>query len=178
MFSDILTPLPALGLDFDVVKGVGPVIPTPVRSLAAVQQLHALDLAAVPFVRPVLQALRSEVGSSATVVGFVGTPWTLAAYAVEGGATKDCATVKRLMHHSPEVLHALLAVLADGVGEYAVHQADSGAQVLQLFDSWAHHLSPQQFQEFSLPYAQARRGGGGAGGRAGPGRARARGRRR
>jgi hypothetical protein len=88
------------------------------------------------------------------VLGFVGTPWTLAAYAVEGGADKSCTRTKALMTHQPAVLHALLAHLADALGAYAAHQVDCGAQVVQLFDSWAHHLSPAQFREFSLPYAE------------------------
>ena len=88
------------------------------------------------------------------MLGFIGTPWTLAAYAVEGGAEKSCTRTKALMHHAPHVLHALLAHLAESLGAYAIHQIDAGAQVVQLFDSWAHHLSPDQFREFSLPYAE------------------------
>lgn len=94
------------------------------------------------------------MGAHSTVVGFVGTPWTLAAYAVEGGAEKSCTRTKAMMVQQPAVLHALLAHLAEALGAYAVHQVDAGAQVLQLFDSWAHHLSPDQFREFSLPYAE------------------------
>jgi len=88
------------------------------------------------------------------VLGFVGTPWTLAAYAIEGGGSKECALAKRMMFSQPATLHALLAHLAEAIGAYAIHQIDSGAQVVQLFDSWAHHLSPAQFSAFSLPYAE------------------------
>jgi len=108
----------------------------------------------LPFVRPVLEALRREVGGASTVLGFIGTPWTLAAYSVEGGAEKHCTQTKALMFSQPAVLHALLAHLAEALGAYACHQIDSGAQVVQLFDSWAHHLSPSQFAEFSMPYAE------------------------
>ena len=94
------------------------------------------------------------MGAASTVLGFVGTPWTLAAYAVEGGADKSCTRTKVMMTQQPAVLHALLAHLADALGAYAAHQVDAGAQVVQLFDSWAHHLSPAQFREFSLPYAE------------------------
>lgn len=97
---------------------------------------------------------RAEVGAQSTVLGFVGTPWTLAAYSIEGGAEKNCTQTKALMTHEPAVLHALLAHLADALGVYAAHQVDAGAQVIQLFDSWAHHLSPAQFREYSLPYAE------------------------
>ena len=97
MFSDILTP--ALGVEFDVVKGRGPVISSPLRSLEQVAALRTLDdpASSLPFVAPVLQALRSEVGNASTVLGFVGTPWTLAAYAVEGKADKHCMETKKMM---------------------------------------------------------------------------------
>ncbi|KAK9839685.1 hypothetical protein WJX81_006323 [Elliptochloris bilobata] len=156
MFSDILTPLPALGIEFDVVRGKGPVIAAPVRSMEHVRSLRSLDdpASALPFIAPILRTLRSEVGGGAAVLGFVGTPWTLAAYAMEGSADRHCLQTKRIMTAAPAVLHALLAHLADALAVYVCHQIDSGAQVVQLFDSWAHHLSPDQFAEFSLPYAE------------------------
>jgi uroporphyrinogen-III decarboxylase len=83
----------------------------------------------------------------------VGTPWTLAAYAMEGKADRDCKATKTIMLHNPKLLHGFLAHLTDALITYVCYQIESGAQVVQLFDSWAHHLSPSQFQEFSLPYA-------------------------
>ena len=156
MFSDILTPLPALGVEFDVVKGKGPVIQSPLRSREQAAALRALDdpAASLPFVAPVLQALRSEVGGESTVLGFVGTPWTLAAYAVEGKADKHCMETKKMMRRDPQLLHSILARLSDAMAVYVVHQLDAGAQVVQLFDSWAHHLSPEQYAEFSMPYSE------------------------
>jgi uroporphyrinogen decarboxylase len=94
------------------------------------------------------------VGSAATVLGFVGSPWTLAAYCVEGGSSKECGVVKLMMAHEPALLHALLAHLAEALGAYAAHQLGAGAQVVQVFDSWAHHLSPAQWRTWSLPYAE------------------------
>ena len=156
MFSDILTPLPALGVEFDVVKGKGPVIEAPLRSKEAVAALKPLSDpdASLPFIRPVLSTLRAEVGSASTVLGFVGTPWTLAAYAVEGKADKHCMATKTMMRRDPALLHAILAHLTDAMATYVIHQIDCGAQVVQLFDSWAHHLSPDQYSEFSLPYSE------------------------
>ena len=156
MFSDILTPLPALGVEFDVVKGKGPVISSPLRSREQVASMRPLDdpSSSLPFVAPVLQALRSEVGSASAVLGFVGTPWTLAAYAVEGKADKHCMETKKMMRRDPSLLHAILEKLADAMSAYVIHQIDSGAQVVQLFDSWAHHLSPEQYAEFSMPYSE------------------------
>ena len=164
-FSDILTPLPALGIEFDVVKGKGPLIPDPVRTMDAVRRLRTLDDpdGSLPFVRTILSGLRAEVAGGdpgagiehPAVLGFVGTPWTLAAYAVEGKADKHCMATKRLMRGDPATLHALLARLADAIATYAIHQIDSGAQAVQLFDSWAHHLAPDQYAEFSGPYSEA-----------------------
>lgn len=156
MFSDILTPLPALGVEFDVIKGKGPLIADPIRGMDQVAALRPMDDPAgrLPFVGETLRALRSEIGNEATLLGFIGTPWTLAAYAVEGKADRNCRKTKSMMFNTPRVLHALLAHLADALGDYACYQIEAGAQVVQLFDSWAHHLSPEQFAEFSLPYAE------------------------
>jgi uroporphyrinogen decarboxylase len=95
-FSDILTPLPALGIEFDVIKGKGPQIATPIRSLEQVKQLKPLDdpSSSLPFVHEILSSLRKEVDGQSTLLGFVGTPWTLAAYAMEGKADRDCKQTK------------------------------------------------------------------------------------
>lgn len=156
MFSDILTPLPALGIDFDVVKGTGPVIANPIRNADDLKVLRPLDdpTSSLPFVAETLKALRQEVGNQSTVLGFIGTPWTLAAYAIEGKADRHCIKTKTMMMNSPDTLHAVLKHLAEALADYVCYQIESGAQVVQLFDSWAHHLSPEQFEEFSMPYAE------------------------
>ena len=153
MFSDILTPLPALGVEFDVVRGKGPVV-EPVRSMEEVKKLKTLDDpdSSLPFIRPILSTLRKEIEGQSTMLGFIGAPWTLAAYAIEGKSDRHLVVTKQMMTKNPEILHAFLAHLAEAVGVYVCHQIDCGAQVVQLFDSWAHHLSPQQFAEFSHPY--------------------------
>jgi len=160
MFSDILTPLPALGIEFDVVPGKGPRIASPLRDAAAVAAVAATPLDAptkLPFVGATLRALRRELEAEPTaVMGFVGAPFTLAAYAVEGGADKHLKVTKRMMA-TPDgqaVLRPLLDALATAIGEYAVHQIDAGAHAVQLFDSWAHHLSPSQYRLWALPYAR------------------------
>ncbi|DBB07794.1 hypothetical protein WJX82_007410 [Trebouxia sp. C0006] len=156
MFSDILTPLPALGIEFDVVRGSGPIIEVPIRSMEQVKALTPLEdpEAKLPFVQQTLAGIRSEVGNKATVLGFVGTPWTLAAYSIEGKADKHCTKTKTMMMKNPAVLHALLSHLACNIADYVCYQIEAGAQVVQLFDSWAHHLNPSQFATFSLPYAE------------------------
>jgi len=156
MFSDILTPLPAMGVEFDVVRGKGPRIDQPLRT--ADDLLRLREMADVgercTFLAPILGALREHVKDEAAVLGFIGSPWTLAAYAIEGKADRHCQVTKTMMMRDPELLHQILEHITDAIAVYACHQIQCGAQVVQVFDSWAHHLSPAQFSEFSMPYAQ------------------------
>ena len=155
LFSDIVTPLPGLGIDMDIAEGKGPIISSPIRTQAQVDSLHPLEPeAALPFIKTILQALRQEVGNKSTVLGFVGAPWTLAAYAVEGKGSKTYSIIKNMAFSDPAILHQLLAKFADAIAVYARYQIDSGAQVVQMFDSWAGQLSPQDYDTFALPYQQ------------------------
>ncbi|MEH2053981.1 uroporphyrinogen decarboxylase [Nostoc sp.] len=155
LFSDIVTPLPGLGIDMDIAEGKGPIIHSPLRTQEQIDNLHPLEPeAALPFIKTILQALRSEVGDKSTVLGFVGAPWTLAAYAVEGKGSKTYSIIKNMAFSDPAILHQLLAKLADAIAIYARYQIDSGAQVVQMFDSWAGQLSPQDYDTFALPYQQ------------------------
>lgn len=153
LFSDILTPLPGLGIPFDIIESKGPVIDPPIRSQAQIDQLRPLEPeTALPFIREILQSLRQEVGNKATVLGFVGAPWTLAAYAIEGKSSKDYTIIKSMAFTEPAMLHQFLAKLADAIAIYVRYQIDSGAQVVQMFDSWAGQLSPQDYEVFAMPY--------------------------
>ncbi|MGA9382044.1 MAG: uroporphyrinogen decarboxylase [Phormidium sp.] len=153
LFSDILTPLPGIGIPFDIIESRGPVIDPPVRSLEQVKNLKPLEPEVdLPFIREILQILRKEVGDKATVLGFVGAPWTLAAYAIEGKSSKDYAIIKSLAFTEPSWLHEFLGKLADAIAIYVRYQIDSGAQVVQMFDSWAGQLSPQDYETFAMPY--------------------------
>ncbi|GAB4344533.1 MAG: uroporphyrinogen decarboxylase [Cyanophyceae cyanobacterium] len=155
MFSDILTPLPGIGIPFDIIESRGPIIDPPIRTMEQVQKLTPFDPdESLPFIRTILGTLRQEVGNRATVLGFVGAPWTLAAYAIEGKSSKDYATIKRMAFSEPAILHAFLEKLADAIATYVCHQIDCGAQVVQMFDSWAGQLSPQDYDTFALPYQQ------------------------
>ncbi len=155
LFSDILTPLPGIGIPFDIVESRGPIIEPPIRSQEQIDQLHPLEPeVSLPFIREILQALRQEVGDRATVLGFVGAPWTLAAYAIEGKSSKDYTIIKSMAFSEPAMLHQFLGKLADAIALYVRYQIDSGAQVVQMFDSWAGQLSPRDFEEFALPYQQ------------------------
>ena len=153
LFSDILTPLPGMGIDFDIVESKGPLIEPAIRSQAQVDALRPLvPEESVPFVGEVLGRLRAAVGHQATVLGFVGAPWTLAAYAVEGKSSKTYAVIKAMAFREPALLHQLLAHLADSIATYVRYQIDNGAQVVQLFDSWAGQLSPIDYDVFAAPY--------------------------
>lgn len=153
LFSDILTPLPGMGIDFDIVESKGPLIQDPIRSMAQVDALRPLQPAeSMPFVGEVLGRLRTSVGNEAAVLGFVGAPWTLAAYVVEGKSSKNYAVIKAMAFREPELLHKLLDHFATSIAAYLRYQIDSGAQVVQMFDSWAGQLSPIDYDTFAAPY--------------------------
>ncbi|WP_414541381.1 uroporphyrinogen decarboxylase [Nostoc sp. CCY0012] len=155
LFSDIVTPLPGLGIDMDIAEGKGPIIHSPLRTQEQIDRLRPLEPEAeLPFIKTILQALRQEVGNQSTVLGFVGAPWTLAAYAVEGKGSKTYSVIKNMAFSDPTMLHQLLAKLADAIAVYTRYQIDCGAQVVQMFDSWAGQLSPQDYDTFALPYQQ------------------------
>jgi uroporphyrinogen decarboxylase len=155
LFSDILTLLPGIGLDFYISEDRGPIIDVPIRSLEQVQQLQSLNPEiSLPFVGEILKALRQEVGDRSTVLGFVGAPWTLATYAIEGKTSSHYSSIKQMAFSSPEIVHALLEKLTDAIVTYACYQIDAGAQIIQIFDSWAGQLSPADFEIFALPYQQ------------------------
>lgn len=152
LFSDILTPFPGMGVDFDITEKEGPKMST-WRTMADVDRIKQIEpYKSTPFVAEALKNLRHEVGNQATVLGFVGLPYTLATYMVEGGSSKDYKEIKTMGFQSPEILSALLGKLADNIGDYAIFQIENGAQVIQVFDSWAGNLSPDDYDIFAAPY--------------------------
>jgi uroporphyrinogen decarboxylase len=153
LFSDILTPLSGMDIPFDIVKGTGPIIMNPVRSMEDVKAIKPLEPdVSVPFVGESLGLLRKAVGNDAAVLGFVGAPFTLASYIVEGGTSSHYKVIKKMAFDEPEIYHALLESITDSVITYVKYQADSGAQVVQIFDSWASEFSPADFDKYCLPY--------------------------
>jgi len=152
LFSDILTPFPGMGIEFDILEKEGPKMKT-WNTMADVEKIKAIDPAiSTPFVAAALKNLRREVGNKATVLGFVGLPYTLATYMVEGGSSTEFKKIKSLGYQSPAILHAMLDRLAENIGDYAIFQIESGAQVIQVFDSWAGNLSPLDYDIFAAPY--------------------------
>jgi uroporphyrinogen decarboxylase len=155
MFSDILTPLPGIGIDFDIVESKGPLFANPIRTQEQIDNLTSLEPEiSLPFIKTILQSLRSEIKDRSTLLGFVGAPWTLAAYAIEGKGSKNYSIIKGMAFNQPAMLHQFLGKIADAIATYVKFQIDCGAQVVQLFDSWAGYLSPQDYEIFALPYQQ------------------------
>ena len=163
MFSDILTPLPTLGIDFDVVRGKGPQIYTEVRTeedVAKMADPNTIDFdEKLPFIKEILNTLSKEAEEANTsLIGFVGAPFTLAAYTIEGKSSKDCLTTKKMMMADEtgdnKAMSQFIDKLAVMIGNYGCHQIECGAQVIQVFESWAHQLSPKGFEQFAKPAAQ------------------------
>jgi uroporphyrinogen decarboxylase len=153
-FSDILIPVEAMGLRVELTDK-GPELPNPVRTQNDVDRLRVPDPAStVPFVGSILQKLRSELRGEVPLIGFAGAPWTLASYMVEGGGSRSFAEIKAMAYREPRTLHDLLNRIADTISAYLLFQVESGAQVIQLFDTWAGDLAPSDYEEFALPYTQ------------------------
>jgi uroporphyrinogen decarboxylase len=155
LFSDILTIPDALGLGLYFEEGEGPRFRKTVRSeedLAGLNQIKAND--DLDYVMNAVRTIRHELNGQVPLIGFTGSPWTLATYMVEGGSSKDFRHVKAMAYDKPELMHALLSVLADAVADYLCAQVEAGAQALQIFDTWGGSLSTAGYKEFSLKYMQ------------------------
>ena len=155
LFSDILTVPDALGLGLYFEEGEGPRFRKTVRSESDLAALHSIsaddDLG---YVMNAVRTIRSALGGQVPLIGFSGSPWTLATYMVEGGSSKDFARAKAMAYDRPELMHALLSLLADAVADYLSAQVRAGAQALQIFDTWGGSLSAAAYKEFSLKYMQ------------------------
>ena len=153
LFSDILTIPDAMGLGLHFVDGEGPKFERPVRDAAAIARLGVPDMETeLRYVMDAVRVIRRELDGKVPLIGFSGSPWTLACYMVEGGGSKDYARIKAMAHNDPKALHALLSVNTDAVIAYLSAQRAAGAQALQVFDTWGGVLSPAMYREFSLPY--------------------------
>ena len=151
-FSDIVLPLKAVGVDLDIVPGVGPVVARPVRTLEDVAAIPDLTPEHVPFTTAAITSLVAELGST-PLIGFAGAPFTVASYLVEGGPSKDHALTKAMMYGAPDVWDALLGKIADISAAYLRVQVDAGVSAVQLFDSWAGALTPDDYRRSVLPHS-------------------------
>ena len=153
LFSDILTVPDAMGLGLYFVEGEGPKFERPVRSAADIAKLGVPDMASeLGYVMEAVRVIRRELDGRVPLIGFSGSPWTLACYMVEGGGSENFSKVKALALDDPKAMHRLLSVNTDAVIAYLRAQREAGAQALQVFDTWGGVLSPTMYREFSLPY--------------------------
>jgi uroporphyrinogen decarboxylase len=148
MFADIMTPVAAMGVDVRLVEGVGPVIDS-----FSPEQLRIPEEIA-PELAEAIRIVRAELDDEHAVVGFCGAPFTVACYLIEGKPSRDFAKTKAFMYREPRAWHALLETLADCFLRYVREQVAAGADVIQLFDSWAGVLSPADYREFAAPYSE------------------------
>ncbi len=154
LFSDILTVPDAMGLGLTFAQGEGPKFAQVVRDEAAVAKLAVPDMDRLRYVFDAVTSIRRALDGRVPLIGFSGSPWTLACYMVEGGGSDDYRQVKTLAYSRPDLMHRILAVNADAVAAYLNAQIDAGAQAVMIFDSWGGVLADGAFQQFSLDYTR------------------------
>ncbi|WMS86460.1 uroporphyrinogen decarboxylase [Pleionea litopenaei] len=155
LFSDILTIPDAMGLGLHFVAGEGPAFHKPVRTEDDVRKLFVPQPEdKLKYVTDAVSTIRKALDGSVPLIGFSGSPWTLATYMVEGGPTKNFSIIKAMMYQQPHLLHQMLDVLADSVIQYLNAQIEAGAQAVMVFDTWGGVLTPRDYREFSLNYMQ------------------------
>jgi uroporphyrinogen decarboxylase len=154
LFSDILTVPDAMGLGLSFAQGEGPRFATPVRDEAAVAQLAVPDMHKLQYVFDAVTSIRKALNGRVPLIGFSGSPWTLACYMVEGAGSDDYRLVKTMLYARPDLMHRMLQINADAVAAYLNAQIDAGAQAVMVFDSWGGVLADGAFQNFSLAYTR------------------------
>jgi uroporphyrinogen decarboxylase len=154
LFADIMLPLEPMGVGLRIEPSVGPIIEEPIRSPRAVEALRPFEPAAVSFTLDAIRLVRRELAGRAAVIGFSGAPFTLACYLIEGRPSRDFARAKAFMYAEPAAWDALSSRLADMVIAYLRAQAEAGADVVQLFDSWVGGLGPADYRRYVAPYVR------------------------
>lgn len=151
LFSDILTIPHAMNLGLHFKEGEGPVFDRPLRTQADIERLGVPDpLLEMPYVYQTIKLIKEALGDKLPLIGFAGSPWTLATYMVEGGSTKNFSKIKGLMYENPALLTQLLNILSESVAQYLNAQIEAGVDAVMIFDTWGGVLSPQAYQQFSL----------------------------
>ncbi len=158
LYSDIVVPIAAAGVDLDIVAGTGPVVAEPIRERADIERLRPITAADVDFVAEAVRMLVGELGAT-PLIGFAGAPFTLASYLIEGGPSRTYLKTKAMMYGAPELWHALLDRLADITLAFLRTQVDAGVSAIQLFDSWAGALSEADYRAHVLPHSAKVLGG-------------------
>jgi uroporphyrinogen decarboxylase len=155
LFSDLLLPLEPMGIPFDFVKGEGPVIDPPVRTVERIEQLCVFEpRESLGHVLDTIRLLRVQLADRVPLIGFAGAPFTLASYAIEGGPSSNYARTKALMYGEPKAWHQLADTFATVVADYLHAQIEAGVQAVQVFDSWVGALAPRDYREFALPHTR------------------------
>jgi uroporphyrinogen decarboxylase len=154
LFSDILTVPDAMGLGLSFAQGEGPKFAKNVRNEAAVNELAVPDMAKLRYVFDAVTSIRKALNGRVPLIGFSGSPWTLACYMVEGAGSDDYRHVKTLMYSRPDLMHRILEINADAVALYLNTQIEAGAQAVMIFDSWGGVLADGMFQQFSMAYTK------------------------
>ena len=152
LFSDILTVPDAMGLGLYFVEGEGPKFQHPLRDEAAVKALRQPEPGSLQYVFDAVTQIRTALNGRVPLIGFSGSPWTLACYMVEGGGSDDFRTVKTMLYNRPDLMHHILSINAAAVAEYLNAQIDAGAQAVMIFDTWGGALADGAYQQFSLDY--------------------------
>ena len=153
IFSDILVVPQAMGMDVQLVESVGPILPSPIRSLADIEKLQMPDVEdKLGYVFDALRLTKKELDGRVPLIGFAGAPWTLLCYMVQGKGSKTFDEAKAFCFTQPKAAHRLLQMLTDTTIAYLKNQVKAGADVVQIFDSWGGLLSPADFENFSLRY--------------------------
>lgn len=155
VFSDILTIPDAMGLDLSFVSEKGPVINNPIRSMDDLNKLKSVDAAEdLDYVMEAIRLIVAEKGDEVPLIGFAGSPWTVATYMVEGQSSKMFSMIRKMLYQSPDLMHALLQKIAEVTAAYLNAQIAAGARAVMLFDTWGGILANQEYSEFSLAYMQ------------------------
>ena len=155
VFCDILVPLEAMGMDLRFDPGRGPVLSDPIRSRSDIARLRSYDPEVeTGYLPQTIRLLVQEVGDRAPILGFAGAPYTLACYAIEGSTARHYGKTKKFMMEDPKGFHELMTVLSDAVADLLIAQIEAGASLVQLFDTWAGDLMPDQYRQMALPYSQ------------------------
>jgi len=155
IFADILLITEAMGLDLQFTKGEGPVISNPVRNHADLARLRRPEPGELDYVCQALTSVRRALKSDVAVIGFAGSPFTVGSYIIEGGKSKNYVNTKKMMYTDPRAWHGLMGQLASATQDYLNAQIDAGADAVQLFDSWAGVLSPDDYRQYVMPYVKA-----------------------
>jgi uroporphyrinogen decarboxylase len=154
LFSDILTVPDAMGLGLYFSEGEGPKFERPLRTESEVMALQVPDMASLDYVFKAVTQIRTEINGRVPLIGFSGSPWTLACYMVEGQGSREFHTIKKMLYARPDLMHRILEINATAVAQYLNAQIDAGAQAVMIFDSWGGALADGAYQEFSLRYME------------------------